>query len=296
MTAQRRLEVSLLLCRFSVALVFSIWVFDKLRVGLGLHGKGVSDIIMRDYYYLDLPPIFFTLVGCVHLAAIVALLLGVFKRPVRGYLLGLCVIPFLLPNYWKGLYVGFFITTHPTILFFSATALCACAFMIFALRDYDNLASLGPKRAANFTDLHFLKTLGLGLFFCRFAVFIIYLAWVYSKILWPDKGVERMNNFWLIPNFPEWGVVVFAWVELVICFLFLFGFFKRWTAAFFLFLGVMAVFTPRAMRGMERVFSVDSWHTILFYPGVCLLVCSIALYLLRDYDTRFNLNKKVGLE
>lgn len=297
MSAQKRLDISLLLCRLGAGLVFLIWAYDKLKIGFGgLKGRGTSQSIVSDYYYLDLPPVFFAVIGLLHLALGAALLLGLFKRPVRGYVLALCVVPFLLPNYWKGLYDGLFVVPHPTILFYSAAALCACAYASFALRDYDNLASLGPKKTADFSDTEFRKRLGLSLFFCRLAVFIVFMVWVYSKIVWPDRGVERMRNFWLMPSFPQWGVTAFAWAELVICFVFLFGFFKRWTAALFVFLGVMAVFTPRALTGMQQVFTGNSWHTILYYPGFCLLICAIVLYLLRDYDTRFTLNKKDKLK
>lgn len=277
-----------------VVLVFLAWAYDKLKIGFGLHGTGVSDKIASDYYYLHLPSAFFASIGLVHLGVIVCVLLGLFKRPTRGYLLVLTVAPLLSPYYWTGLYEAILVVPHPTILFYSSTALFACAYMVYALRDYDYLASAGNKRTPNFSDAAFRRKLGSALFVCRLAVFIIFFVWVYSKIVWPEKGVERMQNFWLIPGFPEWGVTVFAWVELAICFIFLAGFFKRWTAGFFVFLGVMAVFSPRVMGGMKRVFMDDSWHTILLYPGICLLVCSIVLYLLRDFDTRFTMNKRIN--
>lgn len=292
MSDHSRLSLSLFLCRLSVALVFFAWAYDKLKVGFGLHGVGTSDWVMKEYYYLDLPPAFFAVVGVAHMAVVGFILLGLFKGPVRGYVLALSAAPFLLPNYWKGLYDAIFVIPHPTITFFSSTALIACAYMVFKLRDYDNLVSLNPKRSADFSDPDFHKKLSLALYFCRVAVFIVFMVWINSKIVWPEKGVVRMERFWLIPGFPEWGVVAFAWAQLVISFAFLLGFFKRWTAAFFVFLGVMAAFSPRAMKGMGRVFTDDSWHTIILYPGTSLLVCSIVLYLLRDYDTRFNLGGK----
>lgn len=291
MTDRIRLSVSLLFCRIGVALVFLAWAYDKLKIGFGLPGTGVSDRVMREYYYLDLPLTVFGLIGVAHIVIVTLLITGLARRPVRGYILALSVIPFLLPEYWHGLYDAIFVIAHPTILFFSATALCACAYMIYALRDYDHLLSFRPNIEPDFTDPAFRKTLGRALFFCRLAVFVIFMVWVYSKIAWPEKGVERMQKFWLMPGFPAWGVTAFAWAELVICIVFLFGFFKRWTTAFFVFLGLMAVFTPRVMRGMSKVFWDDSWHTILLYPGTCLLICTIVLYLLRDYDTTFSVRR-----
>jgi len=291
MTAQKRLDISLFLCRLGVAFVFFMWTYDKLKTAFGFAGEGAGPMIAKEYYYLDLPPSVFGVIGVIHLALLIGLLFGLYKKPIRVYVLALCLLPFLLPNFWKGLYDAIFVVPHPTITFYSGTTLCACAFAIFSLRHYDNLWSTGPKEQADFSDPGFLKRLGLALFFCRLAVFIVYMVWVRSKLGWPEQGVVRMESFWLMPNFPIWGVHAFSWAELVICFVFLLGFFKRWTAALFVFLGVMAVATPRALGGMERVFVGDTWHTILHACGYTLLICAIVVYLLRDFDTRFTLNR-----
>lgn len=291
MTAQKRLDISLLLCRLGAAFVFFMWTYDKLKLGFGLPGTGAGQMIARDYYYLDLHTSIFAFIGAAHMAVLVAFLCGLFKKPVRGYVIVLCLLPFLLPNFWYGLYAAIFVVPHPTITFYSGVTLCACAYAVFILRDYDGLFSLGSKKTADFSDPAFLKQLGLALLFCRIAVFIVYVVWVRSKLGWPEAGVRRMESFWLMPSFPAWGVLAFSWAELVICFMFLFGYFKRWTAAFFVFLGIMAVATPRALAGMHRALMEETWHTILHACGYTLLVCAIVVYLLRDYDTLFTLNK-----
>ncbi len=290
LTTQSRLTIGLLICRISVFLVFLAWAYDKLVKG----SASASAQVMADYYYISgVPDMAIRVIGAVQIIAVALLILGLFKKPVRLFLLALAILPFLLPSLWKGLYVGIFDVPHPTILFFSAIALCACAFTIYKLRDYDNLASLSPAKNFDPADSRSMGDLKWALFFCRLAVFIIFMVWVYSKIRWPDRGATRMRNFWLMPGFPEWGVLAFAWAELVVCFLYLFGYIKRAAGALFIFLSIMAAFTPRALTGMSQVVQPDgsSWHTILYYPAFCLLAASIFAYLLREYDTKFTLAK-----
>lgn len=294
LTASSRLAIGLLICRISVAIVFLAWAYDKLVKG----SDGAGAKVMADFYYLPVPPdMVIRLIGAVQLIAVALLVLGLFKKPLRLFLLILALLPFALPGVWNGLYVGALETPHPTVLMWSATTLCACAFAIYKLRNYDTLASLGPRENVNsdatIGDGQSGKDLRLALFFCRLTVFIVYLIWVYAKIAWPERGSNMMKNFWLIPNFPQWGVIAFAWAELLICIAFVLGYFKRATGAFFVFLGVMAIFTPRALNGKWRVFNPDdsSWHTIMLFPAFCLLAAAILVYLMRDYDTKYTLAK-----
>lgn len=53
--------------------------------------------------------------------------------------------------------------------------------MIFALRDLDDLVSFSLKNAPDFSDKAFREKLGLALFVCRLAVFIVFLVWVNPK-------------------------------------------------------------------------------------------------------------------
>ncbi len=132
------------------------------------------------------------------------------------------------------------------------------------------------------------KRLGLCLFFCRVGVFIVFLAWTLDKLIRPEHGVGIMKNFYLIPGLSETLILLFGVFELVMCLLFVFGFYKYLTRAFFLFLSVMSICTPRALNGMRNgIF--EGWHTIMFFSAFCLLACAIIVFVFRQYDTRFSL-------
>lgn len=87
----------MLVCRLSVVLAFFAWAYDKLKVGFALHGDGVSDVVMKNFYYLNLPSVFFAIIGIAHFVAVVMVAMSVFKCPTRFYLLALSLVPFLAP-------------------------------------------------------------------------------------------------------------------------------------------------------------------------------------------------------
>jgi hypothetical protein len=132
------------------------------------------------------------------------------------------------------------------------------------------------------------KRLGLCLFFCRVGVFMVFLAWTLDKLIRPEHGVGIMKNFYLIPGLSETLILLFGIFELVMCLLFVLGFYKYLTRGFFLFLSVMSICTPRALNGMRNGI-LEGWHTILFFSAFCLLACAIIVFVFRQYDTRFSL-------
>ena len=126
------------------------------------------------------------------------------------------------------------------------------------------------------------------LFFCRVAVFIVFMVWTLNKLLRPEHGVGIMRNFYLIPGLSEALILAFAVFELVMCFLFVMGYYKRFTRGFFLFLAFMSFATPRAVNGMKNGI-LDGWHTIMFFSAFCLFACALIGYIFRDEDTWFSL-------
>jgi hypothetical protein len=142
------------------------------------------------------------------------------------------------------------------------------------------------------TDNALESRLRLCLFFCRLGVFIVFLIWTYNKLIRPEYGVYIMSEYYLIPNVPEILILIFGGFELIMCLLFVLGFYKRLTRGFFLFLSVLAISSPEVIRGYFTAILVEAHPTILFFTGLCLFACSFMVYYLRDYDTRFSLAKQ----
>lgn len=135
------------------------------------------------------------------------------------------------------------------------------------------------------------KRLRLCLFFCRLGVFIVFLIWTYNKLIRPEYGAYIMDEYYLIPNVPEFIILIFGAFELVMCFLFVLGFYKRFTRGFFLFLSVLAISSPEVIRGYFKAILVEAHPTILFITGLCLFACSFMVYYLRDHDNFLSLAK-----
>lgn len=133
------------------------------------------------------------------------------------------------------------------------------------------------------------KRVGLCLFFCRLAVFAVFTAWTYNKLVRPEHGVGILSNHYLVGGVSEALVFGFGIFEMAVCIAFVLGFYKRFTRAFFLFISVLSVLTPRVLNGYLRVIVEQPYPMILLFTGFCMLACAFALYYMRDYDTRFSL-------
>lgn len=117
---------------------------------------------------------------------------------------------------------------------------------------------------------------------------MVFLAWTLDKLIRPEHGAGIMKNFYLIPGLSEMLIVLFGVFELIMCLLFVMGFYKVVTRGFFLFLSVMSICTPRALNGMKNgIF--EGWHTTMFFSAFCLFACSIIVFVFRESDTRFSL-------
>lgn len=137
------------------------------------------------------------------------------------------------------------------------------------------------------------QRLKLCLFFCRAAVFIVFLIWTYDKLARPEHGIHMMVKFYYVPQgIAEALVLILGLIELVLLILFVLGFFKRFTRAVFLFLSVLAVAAPKVVIGYYKAIAVEPHPTILYYTGFCLLACAFIVYYLRDYDTLYSCNQK----
>lgn len=133
----------------------------------------------------------------------------------------------------------------------------------------------------------------LYLFCCRVSVFIVFLAWTLDKLLHPKHGVGVADKFFFIGGVSETAMFLFGVFELIVCILFVLGFYKRATRAFFLVISIFSVFAPQVLGGyLEVVTGGERFDSaIFFFTGFCLLACTISVYTLRDYDTRFTLGK-----
>lgn len=135
---QKRVSLSLLLCRVVTFVIFAAYAFGTMKRPLMN-----ADALEKVYYIPNMPSGVMIALGAVQMIIAIAVLLGIYKKITRGILLILAILAMIMPTYL----IGYFTSTiggapHPAILYFTHFCLFACAFMIFRLRDHDTLASL----------------------------------------------------------------------------------------------------------------------------------------------------------
>lgn len=139
------------------------------------------------------------------------------------------------------------------------------------------------------TDL--AKRLGLCLALCRFGVFIVFFVWTLAKFIHPEHGANIMRGHYMIDGVTEIAISLFGIFEMALCIALILGFWKRFTRGFFLLISIYSVMTPRVLNGYKIFILEQSEPQIFLMPGFAMLACAIAIYWLRDYDTRFSLPK-----
>lgn len=142
----------------------------------------------------------------------------------------------------------------------------------------------------------------LPLFLCRVSLFLVYLAWTWDKLFNARHGAGIMNRHYGLDFVTTEMVFALGFFELVFILALLFGFFKRPVRAGIIIFSLISAFGPMVRRGYVAFLTAPEGadldrvsHLFLpyyLYPTLCMVVCSIVIYALRDYDTLYSFSKK----
>ena len=145
-----------------------------------------------------------------------------------------------------------------------------------------------------------LKTkVRLPLFICRLSLVVVYLAWTYDKLFNAKHGAGIMNRHYGLDFVTTQMVFGLGFLELVFVLAILFGFYKRITRGLLVIFSAISVFGPKVMSGYSRYLDPDAtivekgsqiFHPHFLLAAFCMLVCSIIIYVMRDYDTLYSRN------
>lgn len=120
-----------------------------------------------------------------------------------------------------------------------------------------------------------------SLFLLRIGVFIVMFAWTLDKFLNPGHAARVFENFYLIGGLGQEIMMIIGAIELIIILAFLGGLWKRWTYGFVMIL-----------HGISTLSSWKQYTTdinLLFFAAWPMLAACVALYMLRDMDTKFTI-------
>lgn len=118
-----------------------------------------------------------------------------------------------------------------------------------------------------------------ALLLLRIGIFIVMFTWTLDKIISSDHATHVYEKFYLIDGLGPQIMMAIGIVEMLIILAFTAGLWKRYTYGF-----VMIA---------HGISTLSSWEyytvkvNLLFFAAWPMLAACIALYLLRDLDTKF---------
>ena len=137
MKTEKRLPLALLLLRLSVFGVMFVWTIDKF-----IEPQHASKIMAAFYSISGVGDVLVYLLGVIELAIILAFVLGFAKRWSYGLVLLLHAIS-TLASYQKYLNP----LQPPNLLFFAAIPMLAACFVLYYLREADELWTIKKKQS-----------------------------------------------------------------------------------------------------------------------------------------------------
>ena len=128
--------------------------------------------------------------------------------------------------------------------------------------------------------------ISLSLVLLRVGVFIVMLVWTLDKFINPAHTIAVYANFYYLGDLAPAIIYTIAAVELVIIVGFVLGMFKTFTYGAVLLLHAMST-----LVAYKQYFSPYEDANILFFAAWPMLAACAALFLLRDLDKWWVLQK-----
>ena len=129
------------------------------------------------------------------------------------------------------------------------------------------------------------RNLTLSLLFLRLGVFIVMFMWTLDKFVNPGHSAAILEKFYFLEGVGMQIVYALGTLEMLLILGFIAGYKKKWTYGIVLFLHASSTLSSFGQY-------LDPWKHLLFFAGWPMLAACISLYLLRDDDTLFALEKK----
>ncbi|WP_339723937.1 hypothetical protein [uncultured Paraglaciecola sp.] len=134
----------------------------------------------------------------------------------------------------------------------------------------------------NTDSLSLQQKLQWSLFSLRLGVFIVMFVWTLDKFINPGHGSKILQHFYGVEGVGESMVYLFGALQLVLVLAFLAGIKKRISYGLVLLMHAGSTFSSYAKY-------FDAFNNLLFFAAWPMLAACLALYLLRDEDTKFTL-------
>jgi len=124
-----------------------------------------------------------------------------------------------------------------------------------------------------------------ALLLLRLGVFIVMLMWTLDKFVNPQHSAGVFEHFYGFGGLSSTAFMIIGALQLVVILAFVAGFMKRFSY------GIVLI-----LHGISTLSSwqqyLDAFNNLLFFAAWPMLAACIALYLLRDLDTRWTIDDR----
>jgi putative oxidoreductase len=121
-----------------------------------------------------------------------------------------------------------------------------------------------------------------SLFFLRVSVFVVMLFWMLDKFVRPEHASVVYEHFYGIGGLSETAFTIIGLLELLLLAAFVSGSFKRLSYGL-----VLVIHAISTLSSYAQYLDPFKEVNLLFFAAWPMLAACIALYLLRDLDTRW---------
>lgn len=129
------------------------------------------------------------------------------------------------------------------------------------------------------------KRIATALLLLRLGVFIVMFVWTLDKFINPAHSGAVFENFYGIGGLSSTVFAIIGIGQLVVVLAFVAGFMKR------ISYGIVMI-----LHGISTLSSwqqyLDAFNNLLFFAAWPMLAACIALYMLRDLDTRWTIDDR----
>jgi len=126
-----------------------------------------------------------------------------------------------------------------------------------------------------------------SLFLLRAGVFIVMLMWALDKFVNPAHGAAVFENFYSIGGLGTTTFYIIGAFQIVLLAAFVAGVMKTWSYGAILLFHAVTTFSSYNQY-------LDAFNNLLFFAAWPMLAACAAIFLLRDFDTRFTLGKSAS--
>lgn len=120
-----------------------------------------------------------------------------------------------------------------------------------------------------------------ALLLLRVGIFIVMFVWALDKLVNPQHSAAVFAKFYGIDGLSEMLSYALGSLQLILCGAFLAGLWKTITYGL-----IMLMHAVSTLSSMPQY--IDAFNNLLFFAAWPMLAACIALFILRDYDTRLS--------